>query len=93
MHANKIKFYRITQGLKLISLANAVGVSLGHCSHLENGSKQPSKLTMERIAAALNRSVQDVFYSEYTAEDIEKLKKCGYRLKDGAIVAANKEGS
>ncbi len=92
MNGNKIKFHRLTQGLQLKVLASDTGLSLGHLSHLENGGKQPSKATMEKIAAALNRTVPEVFYDDYTAEDVEKLAKCGYELHDGVIVAMSKEG-
>lgn len=92
MSANKIKFYRLTQGLQLKVLAADTGLSQGHLSHLENGDKQPSKATMESIAKALNRTVPEVFYNDYTAEDLEKLAKCGYQLLDGVIVTATKEG-
>lgn len=89
---NKIKFYRITQGLPLKALAIDTGLSLGHLSHLENHEKQPSKSAMESIAAALNKTVPEVFYSEYTDDDRAKLDKCGYRLRDGVIIEAVKEG-
>lgn len=37
MNGNKIKFYRLTQGLQLKVLAADTGLSPGHLSHLENG--------------------------------------------------------
>lgn len=89
--ANKIKFFRLTQGLQLKALAVDTGLSLGHLSHLENGGKQPSKPAMEAIAKALNRSVPEVFYEDYTDADIELLDKCGYKLCDGLIVRAVEE--
>ncbi len=90
--ANKIKFFRLTQGLQLKALAVDTGLSLGHLSHLENGGKQPSKSAMEAIATALKRTVQEVFYDDYTDADAELLEKCGYKLCDGLIVRAVEEG-
>lgn len=89
---NKIKFFRLTQGLQLKSLAIDTGLSLGHLSHLENGDKQPSKSAMESIAEALNRTVPEVFYDGYSDEDVSKLEKCGYQLQDGVIIPIVKEG-
>lgn len=89
MSANKIKFYRLTQGLQLKVLAADTGLSQGHLSHLENGDKQPSKATMESIAKALNRTVPEVFYNDYTAEEsgygrytFRKNNIFGYGTKD-----------
>ena len=93
MAANKMRFYRITQGLLLKSIAYTTGLSEGHLSRLENGDKQPSKAAMESIAKALNRTVQEVFYDDYTNDDKTLLAKCGYQLTDdGFIVKAVKEG-
>lgn len=89
---NKIKFFRLTQGLQLKALAVDTGLSVGHLSHLENNEKQPSKSAMESIATALSRTVPEVFYSEYTVDDEIKLAKCGYRLRDGVFIEAVKEG-
>lgn len=60
---NKVKFYRLQQGYLLKDLAGMTGLSMGHLSRIENGSKQPSKSTMESIARSLGRTVPEVFYA------------------------------
>lgn len=59
---NKIRHYRQERGQQLRELAEATGLSMGHLSHLENGNKEPSKVAMETIAKALNKTVPEVFY-------------------------------
>lgn len=44
-------------------LAEMTGLSIGHLSRIENGSKQPSKSTMESIARSLGHTVPEVFYA------------------------------
>lgn len=65
MYKNKIKETRKKQGLTLMEVAKATGVSTGYICHLEKGTRRnPSAQTMEKIAAALNKSVQEVFFDE-----------------------------
>ena len=91
---NKIKYFRIMQGLQLKDLVIATGLSMGHLSHLENGNRQPSKETMELIADALGKTVQEVFYSEFTVEEAEALAAKGYAVQcnDGTISEIIEEG-
>lgn len=42
---NKVKYYRLISGLLLKDLSEKTGLSVGHLSHIENGNKQPSRLT------------------------------------------------
>lgn len=66
---NKIRYFRLMQGLQLKDLVSATGLSMGHLSHLENGNKEPSKATMEAIAKSLSRTVPEVFYTDYSVEE------------------------
>jgi len=59
---NRIRYYRLAQGLLQKDLAKAVGVSNGHLSHLERGTRNPSTATMALIAEALGKTVSEVFY-------------------------------
>lgn len=70
---NKIKTFREENNLTLEALSKRIkelsgdgeGISVGHLSHLENGSRaNPSKETMEKIAKALGRTVVDVFFPD-----------------------------
>lgn len=72
---NKIKYYRLTSGLLLKDLAEKTGLSVGHLSHIENGSKQPSKAAMEAIANSLGHTVPEVFYAPVTEEEQAVMEK------------------
>jgi putative transcriptional regulator len=75
---NKIKFYRVQKGLQLKDIAVATRLTIGHLSHLENGSRIPSKTAMEAIAEALGQTVPEVFYpSEAGSEDCTAVEKGG----------------
>jgi len=91
---NKIKYFRIMQGLQLKDLVIATGLSMGHLSHLENGNRQPSKETMEAVAEALNKTVPEVFYSDFTVEEAEALAAKGYAVhcNDGVVSEIVEEG-
>lgn len=81
---NKIRHFRQLQGLQLKDLVISTGLSMGHLSHLENGNKEPSKAAMEAIAKALSRTVPEIFYPDYTAEELAALtvKEGGSNAKD-----------
>lgn len=65
MYKNKIKETRKEQGTTLMELAKITGISAGYICHLEKGTrKNPSAQMMEKIAKALNKSVQEVFFDE-----------------------------
>ncbi len=62
---NKIKFYRLKQGISLIQLSKFTGLSSGYLCHLEKGSRNnPSFLSMSKISNALNKSIADIFFNE-----------------------------
>lgn len=62
---NEMREIRRKEKTTLAGLAQKTDLSIGYLAHLELGSRSnPSKETMEKIAIALNSSVQDIFFSE-----------------------------
>lgn len=61
---NKMRDIRQKEKITLAGLAQKTDLSIGYIAHLELGSRSnPSKETMEKIALALNSSVQELFFS------------------------------
>lgn len=64
MYNNKIRELRKKKGMTLEKLSDKTGISIGYLSHLERGSREnPTITVMEKIAYALNKTVQEVFFS------------------------------
>lgn len=62
---NNIKYFRKELGLTITELSERSKLAVGYLSDIENNKgKNPTKDVMERIAAALERNVVDVFYSD-----------------------------
>lgn len=62
---NKIKEIRKSQNLTLGKLAQMSGISTGYLSHLERGTrKNPTKIVMQKISEALNKSINEIFFDE-----------------------------
>lgn len=62
---NKIKRTRNFLGITIRELSEKSNVAVGYISTLENdenGTSNPSKDVMERIAKALNSTVPEIFY-------------------------------
>lgn len=62
---NKIKPLRDKLGMTIRGLSDKSNVAIGYLSNLENdtdGKTNPTKDVMERISAALERTVPEVFY-------------------------------
>lgn len=74
---NKVRYYRVLSNLLLKDLSVKTGLSVGHLSHIENGSKQPSKSAMEAIATAVGHTVPEVFYTEITTAEQAEIEKLG----------------
>ena len=63
MYSNKLNKIRKETGITLAKLSELTGVSSGYLCHLEKGSRQnPSIAIMNRIAAALNKSIAEIFF-------------------------------
>lgn len=61
----KLKVRRIEKGLKQKELADKVGITAQYLYFLESGrSKNPSVSVMKRLAAVLDDSVEDLFFTE-----------------------------
>lgn len=62
---NEIKKIRNTLGMSIYKVAEKTELTPSYISNLENGKRvNPSKDVMEKIAGALNESVQAVFFPE-----------------------------
>lgn len=65
MYQNQIKKLRISKGMTLEKLSEMTGISIGYLCHLENRTrKNPSIEIMDRISAALDKSITDVFLNK-----------------------------
>ena len=61
---NRMKIYRNEKHLTLKQLSNMTNISVGYLCHLENGSRDnPSMNVLNKIAAALDKSVEEVFFN------------------------------
>jgi len=57
--SDKIRAYRKTAGLTQEELAEKSGLPQSHISRLESGKHSPSRLTLEKLGAALGVSVRE----------------------------------
>lgn len=72
--------------LTLEDISKETNLSVGYLSHLENGSREnPSKDVMEKIAAALKKTVPEVFYSDLTEEEAQELAQRGHNVESGGV--------
>ena len=71
---NKVEYYRIIQGMQLKDLVIATGYSMGHISHIENGTREPSREAMAKIAKALGKTVPEVFYTELSDQEVQEME-------------------
>lgn len=53
-----LKVERVAAGLSLIRIAEAVGVSAGHLSHIEAGRRTASEELIERIRGAIRKGAE-----------------------------------
>jgi len=61
---NRIREARETQGFTQAELAERIGVSRKTVNTVENGVFIPSTVVALKLAAALGRSVEDLFFLE-----------------------------
>lgn len=57
---NPIRVWRGYRGLSLRELADRAGISKGYLSHLEQNQRTGSVEKLQRIAAALNLTIDDI---------------------------------
>lgn len=61
---NKMREYRKEKNLTLRQLSRLTNISEGYLCHLEKGSRSnPSMNVLNKIATALDKSVNDVFFN------------------------------
>ena len=61
---NRMKEYRLEKHYTLKQLSKLTDISVGYLCHLEKGSrKNPSMNVLNKIAEALNKSVDEVFFN------------------------------
>lgn len=66
---NRIRSYRKEKGLSIYDLAEKTKITPGYIANLERGTRRnPSKEVMEKIASALEKTVQEVFFPEEKKE-------------------------
>jgi transcriptional regulator with XRE-family HTH domain len=73
---NKIKKFRVKNGMTVKALSEKAKVATGYISVLENDEKNlmnPSRNVMLRIAKSLGQTVPEIFFSD---ENVAK-KGCG----------------
>ena len=63
MIGDMIAKVRKEKGMTLLELSNKSGVSIGYLCHLEKGSrKNPSLEIMDKIAAAIGKTISEIFF-------------------------------
>lgn len=61
---NNMKLYRKEKNYTLKKLSELTNISVGYLCHLEKGSRNnPSMHVLNKIAMALDRSVEEVFFN------------------------------
>ena len=75
----RIKEVLKEKGLTGVWLASQVGITRPNMSNMVSGKSKPSLDTLERIAAALNVTVTDLF--EQPATDVINCPYCGNKIK------------
>ena len=79
---NKIKTIRIRQGVSQMELSLRSSLSQSFIANLEKGKKQPSVLTLIRIAYALNVNPQEFFPESVNSDTKEQTKDKILKLLD-----------
>jgi len=79
---DKIKIIRIRQGVSQMELSLRSNLSQSFIANLEKGKKQPSVLTLIRIADALNINPQDFFPESLNSNKKEQIKEKIHNLLD-----------
>jgi transcriptional regulator with XRE-family HTH domain len=77
---DRIKIIRVKKGISQIELSLRSNLSQSFLANLEKGKKQPSVLTLIRIAGALEVNPQDFFRETAVPETKEQIKEKINRL-------------
>jgi transcriptional regulator with XRE-family HTH domain len=79
---NRIKAVRIKNGISQMDLSLRSNLSQSFIANLEKGKKQPSVLTLIRIADALNVNPKDFFPESIEYNSKEQVKEKIHKLLD-----------
>lgn len=63
MNSNNMKAHRIKQGLSMKDLSFKTQISERYLYFIENGQKNPSLKTAQKIATVLRTSIEDLFFT------------------------------
>ena len=87
-----IRGIRKEKGLSLTSLSQKTGLNLGHLSHIENGSRNPSFKALGKITHALEVPVEQLLYNLSPDRVKEGKEEYGYfrHIPRDLILAADK---
>ena len=87
----KIKYFRVQQGLSQEKLALKAGINPAFLGHLERGLKSPTMTTLDKIEA-LNVSYSQFFDDTITTNDadtrqfyLNMISSCAKRLSDDKL--------
>ena len=83
----KMKSIRIKKGVSQMDLSLRSNLSQSFIANIEKGKKQPSVLTLIRIAEALDVNPQDFFPELYKIDSKEKTKEKIRKLLELLFVA------
>lgn len=68
----RITYLRKERGMSQLDLSVETGLSKSYLSDLENGRRNPSVLTCQRIASCLNIPLEELFRGIVPLEDLLK---------------------
>ena len=68
---NRIRYFRLRNGLSQEKLALAAGMNTVYIGHLERGLQSPTMTTLDKIVEALNVSYSEFFSEEKDENDTE----------------------
>lgn len=77
----RIKQRRIELGLKQMEIKDAVGISSGNLSDIENGNRAPSMTTLYRLSQILNCSIDWIVTGESLNTEKTSISLSGDALK------------
>jgi transcriptional regulator with XRE-family HTH domain len=72
---DQIKKFRVRQGISQIELSLRANLSQSFLANLENGKKQPSVLTIIKIASALEVNPKEFFPQKATTMGKQQIKE------------------
>lgn len=68
-YKNRIKEFRTKRNMTQSQLSSLAGISRVFLSEIENGKRNPSFATVEKLARALDAEISDIFYAIRSATE------------------------